>query len=339
MSMHRLSAVMVGGLLCSVFTTASMGAFTPLFEVSSVSGSVVAQAGEAGDAKTLVGGEGFAYGTEIRTGPDSSVVILLSASDRVIVGPNTVVLFGESADNAAAKLLRLHKGRLETLLSTDFQNENSLQISSYCVVANMLAGGGATFEASSEADLQVIAVMLKGGQLELIGNDFRLPMLKEQDGLTVACAVDGSFVRLRNINGKYTVELKDSTGTTRLAEMVKDTVIKILRKPSETDANIVLVTVLEVGPDGNVVQADTYSDETPPGTGPDLITVPAPETVGEEPGAGPGDTPPEVTFVTTTSTSTSTTTTTFEEGDLPPPPPPPPPPTTTKPDATPRGRR
>lgn len=346
MTKHGFGVGVISCLLAALTTTGATAAFSPLFQVADVSGACAVQAPGDAAVRPLQGGEGLAYGSIIRTGADSALALLLSTDNKILVGPNTVVNIQEDPDNASLKILQLFKGRIEPVLEKDFQNANGLHVAIRCVVINFQTGGSASIEAATEADLKVTTIACKGSQLELRGPGFVLPVLKDSDSLSVACSDDLSFIRLRNLDGTYTVQLRDSTDAERLAEMQKDSVIKIMRKVSETDASIMIITVLDVGPDGNVIQADTY--EEPAATAPGTLNSDDPIPGSEIPGAKPDEAPAGTFPTTTSSTTTSTTTTTVPPGDTIPPttttvtPPTttrPPPPPTTRPDATPRGRR
>lgn len=344
---NRLSLLLVVAcLFVGVALNRAGAAFTPLFQVVEVKGLVTAQVPDSGESKQLHGGEGLAYGSILRTGADGSVVIILGGENQFTLGPDAAIVLGTDPDKETDKILELHRGIADISLIRDFEQANGFEIVTRCVRIRQTQGGGASIETTTEADLRVVVITCKGGQLESSGPDFLIPVMKENDSVTIACSQDGGFLRIRSITGKFALQIKDSSGNPRTLEMVEDSVVKILRKVSDADPNIMIVTILEVGADGNVIQADTY--EEPASTKyKRLLNSDEPALGGTKPPA-PGSTQPltTATFPTTTSsTSTSTTTTTSKPGDLIPTTTrpttttrPEPPPATTRPPITPSGR-
>ncbi len=311
MNNRWMKLIVLGCMLAGFAHRNATAAFAPLVQVIDVKGACTAQLADSNETKDLKGGEGLAYGTTLRTPADGSLVLLLSADDKITIGGDAIVVVSQDPANNTLKLIRLHRGKLDLNLKKDYEKENGLRVITRCVAVNARLGGIYAVEATTEADLRVVTITCASGELDADGPDFKIPLLKDNDGITIACARDRSFIRLRCISGKFGVQIKDSNGAERIAEMITDSVIKILRKKSDTDGSTWIVTVLEVDPEGNVLVADTYPSTEPEGGG-------SGDDDGDEPIDEPGETPQGGgTFPTTTSsTTTSTTTTTVPPGDI-----------------------
>lgn len=297
-----LSVLVVGMTHLNAFA-----AFSPLFQVREVTGECSAETD--GVSKTLTGGEGLAFGTVLRTSAGGGMTVLLSQDNTVNIGGDAIVVIGEESPGSKLKIIRVHQGKVNLDLDKEFEVENGVQVVTRCVAVNVQMAGKSSVEATREADLFVVVINCLSGQLDATGPDFVIPLLKENDGITIACSKDRGFIRLRCLTGKFGVQIADSDGNDRIAEMVPDSVIKILRKKSDTEPSEWIVTILEVDKEGNVINATTTTE---PGDSalPPLLDD---ETTPPEDAVEPAKSDPEATFPSTsssTTTSTSTTTTT-----------------------------
>jgi len=276
-------------------------------------------------------GKLLAYGTTIRTARGASLVIILSEDNTCTIGGNAVLTMAEDPSDPTRKILELHRGKADIALEEGYREQNTLTVLTRCTAANILKGGASSVDARTEADLRVVVIVIQKGEIEASGPQFEIPLLADKSAVTIACAEDLSFIRLRDIQGEYDVQVDEADGKTRLVEMVKDSVIKILRKTSEVDANILIVTVLEVH-DGRVADDIlTYSTEL---VNEGMLALAVP--VGDEPPPkGLGD-----PFEPSSSSSSSSSSSTVVGPDAVPPPPtptPPPPRRRRPPPVTPTG--
>jgi hypothetical protein len=98
--------------------------------------------------------------------------------------------------------------------------------------------------------------MAEDTTLSVSGPEFMLGALKEA-AVSVACSLDQAFVRVKNVQGTFDVEITDAEGNPRIVSMEEGSAIKIWRKASEA-ADEVIVTLLITAPDGTLVEAVNY---------------------------------------------------------------------------------
>jgi subtilisin family serine protease len=75
--------------------------------------------------------------------------------------------------------------------------------------------------------------------------------------VSVACSLDQTFIRVKNVQGAFDVEVTDADGNPRVVSMEEGSAIKIWRKASEA-ADEMIVTLLITAPDGTLVEAINY---------------------------------------------------------------------------------
>ena len=286
-------------------TEAGAAPFEPLFQVTSISGTCKVNLPGSSEYVDAQVGKGYAFGTTVVTSPGSSVSIAFSAGNTCELLAGTTATIDEDSTDPTRKAIRLIDGKVDVALEADYSENNTLDVVTRCASVELLAGGNTSVDVKSEADLRVAVVTCAGAELGITGPSYEIPLLKEDDAITVACSDDRGFIRIRDIEGNYDIQVQDHDGGIRMIQMVKDSVVKILRKPSDADESIMIVTFLVIGPDGEIVDAQSVTEEREyepdePGT-----TSLPPETTGGGPTFPP----------TTSSTTTTTTTTTIPTGD------------------------
>ena len=305
-------------LFCVAFVTSVTAAeFAPLFTVKDITGTATIDVPGSDGPVPIEAGRAYPYGSTIRTDSGTSLNISFSDGNAARINGNSVIALKQDSDDGSIKVIHLHSGRIDLNLEEGFEANNGLEILTRCCSIVALKGGSSSVDAKAEGDLKVTVIKVTKGELEASGPSYNIPLLTDNNAVTVSCSDDRSFVRIRDLEGDYGIEIDDEDGATRLVEMEKDSVIKILRKPSDVDSNVLIVTILEINSDGEIVSATTFStasdgdgpiDPPPPPPG----TAPPEDTLG-----GPGPT----IGSTTSSSSTSTTSSTAIGGPIPPPPP------------------
>ena len=286
------------GLICSESAAAP---FEPLFQVVGISGSCkVSVPGSSGYVDTQVG-KAYPYGTTVVTAPESSVTLAFSSGNTCELLSDTTATLTEDSTDPNRKAVNILKGKILAKLDKEYTQANTLDVVTRCASVQFLVGGEASIDAKSEADLKVAIVTCQSAQLGIVGPSYTIPLLEKEDSVTVACSDDRGFIRIRDLVGDYDLQVQDEQGGIRIIQMIKDSVVKILRKPSDAAESIMIVTILEIAPDGEFMSAQTVTEERQPGDEPGGSTTQPPPSTGGEPGE---------TFPPTSSSTTTTTTTT-----------------------------
>ena len=66
-----------------------------------------------------------------------------------------------------------------------------------------------SFDAKAEGDLKVTVIKVITGELEASGPSYDIPLLTDNNAVSISCSGDRSFVRIRDLAGKYGIEIDD----------------------------------------------------------------------------------------------------------------------------------
>ena len=262
MSRNTCKTTMLVAVVVMCCTLAQAKPFQPLFRILRINGdcSVMKPAGTA--FEPAQDGSAYPYGTQIRTGRKSSLIVEFSEGNQCTVLANTLLTVAEDAREKSLKIIKLTDGKVEVLLEETFHKSNGLNIETCCATC---AAIGCTFsvEARREENLATVVFIVTDGEIKSFGPHFDVPSLDKGDVLFISCAIDMGFTRLRNIKGEYSIEYLDSDRKGRSADMKKDEVLKIWRK-ADPDKKQTIVMLLIAGPDGETKIAETFTEEYRP---------------------------------------------------------------------------
>jgi len=299
---NRMLAVALFALsLAAPFVRA---AFDEQFMVREVVGDCQIATGT--DFQPAVEGQPYPYGSTLKTGRKSSLVIVLSDGNECRVLANTVMTLNEATLNKKVKSVRLDEGKIEVSLLSDYAADGSdFSVETPAAVCGVI-GSKLKAEAATEGDLHIGIFGCVEGKLRVLGPQFELPLLDADDVVSIAATTDKSFIRIKNVAGTFPIVVKDSNGASKTFEMKNDCVVKIWQRLSAT-GDFMHVTLLIIGPDEALIEAINYTDKLPDsGTLPPRIGE---ELKEREPGGRDEDIPDDFLFTTTTTTTSTTTTT------------------------------
>ncbi|MDI6774002.1 MAG: FecR family protein [Verrucomicrobiota bacterium] len=256
--------------------------FNPEFKIERIVGECRVKTSGAGDFVAAEADKSYPYGTEIKTGAKSSVVIVLSEGNECQVLANAQLTVTEDATDKKLKRIKLVEGRVDASLEKDFRNSNGFEIETPAAVCGVI-GSKVSAAVRSQSDKNIGAFGCNEGRMNVRGNPyFSAPDMDAGDQITVACALDRSYIYLRNSAGEYEVELKGADGAPRRVKTKPNVVIKIhIRKAVEEEKEIVTTVIegLEEQPEGT-----SWVYVTLPGEGgkPVEKPMPPPAEEGEE---------------------------------------------------------
>ncbi|MBT3191624.1 MAG: hypothetical protein HN341_03630 [Verrucomicrobia bacterium] len=266
------------GLVILVLVVAAIGTnalanFEPLFRVIKVTGECTVKLPDGDAFVPAEESKAYPYGTAVRTGMRSSLVIIFSEGNLCRVLANANLTMSEGISNKKLKIIRLNEGEVEVELLEDFHTDgNALNVETATAICGAI---GCKFRVASktEADLRIIIVRVIEGLIRIHGENFAATELAKDDWLSLLSPPDRSFLRLKTMKGEFDITIKDEDGNDRNVPTEEGTVLKIWqREVPGTDQRVVVAEL--TGPDGRLIETVTVTydpDESPsfPGQGPD----------------------------------------------------------------------
>ena len=126
----------LAALIALVQSAALLAApFDAEFKIDKIAGECQVKAPGAGDFVAAEAGKTYAYGAEIKTGPDSSAVVILSEGNEIEIPKPSQVVMGEDAQDKKIKRIELKEGRVNVSLEKEFRKANQLEVATATAVA------------------------------------------------------------------------------------------------------------------------------------------------------------------------------------------------------------
>jgi len=290
-ALYLLTAV----CLVTVVSWVSAAPFEPVFKVENVSGKCLVKTPGSRDTASVEEGKAYPYGSRLRTARRASLTIVLSEGNRCDMAAQASLLLAEDPEDKGSKRLILDDGKISLSVEegVGVAAQNKLDIETRCSIVRVVKGGDLSVDALSEGDLNLIVIRSAGAEVGVMGLEFSVALIGAEDYVSIACALDQTFLRLKNIQGKFDVKVTDADGNPRIVKTTKGSTIKIWRKLSE-EGDAVMITVLLMTPEGDV--EESINSRRALTEGEKMVTT--------------TKTPSGAIVITKTSTSTTTTTTT-----------------------------
>jgi len=253
-------------LMVALATAASaQGNLDPAFRVVRVNGDCqVSIKGEDG-FQPVVESKAYPYGSAIRTGARSSLVIVLSEGNIVRVLANANLIMDENADDPKIKNVRLNDGEVEVELNSAFhKGGNTLNVETATAICGAV---GTHFRVASrlEQDLRIVIFRVIKGIINVYGANFEVQVLDANDWLSLLSPADRSFLRLKNMKGAFDIRIKDQDMNDKDIPTKEGDVLKIWQRLlPETGERIIIAQL--TAPDGTIIEeiTVTYGAGQPP---------------------------------------------------------------------------
>ena len=227
--------------------TLAAAPFDPLFRVMNPSGQCEVIRPGSASAEPAARNHAYPYGTTVYTGPRSSAIIMLSRSDAVQMGPETIVTMASDPDNPQRKILRLKRGRI--VGSLDAGNEpDALTIETPVARAQALQGRS-SFQLRDTGDAFTLDARSETGSMTMSGPQFRLPEIKNGFSVRITTTRDNSMTRILNTLGAYVVLIENGTPDPLIIDSNTRAAIRIWREHAPVGGRLI-VSVLATGADG-----------------------------------------------------------------------------------------
>lgn len=252
-----LVAVSVFFLIAS-YSSVEAGKFDPLFKVINVVGDCKVSSSEGGSFAAVVENKAYPYGSHIKTGRNSSIIIVLSEGNEVQVLGNADLVMNEDTQDKKLKIIKLNEGQIEVNLEHEFSENNGLNVETATAICAAIACKF-SIDVRTQDDMKVCIFGTKEGKVKLIGKHFTIPELDADDWVTLYSSFDREFLRLKVMKGGLSIELKDSSGNAQVIPLKLNSTIKIWSRRADVGNNVV-VTILITSPDGKVEHTFTYTE-------------------------------------------------------------------------------
>ena len=239
--------------------------FDPLFRVTSVQGECTVMPKGDKAFVPVESGKAYHYGSQIKTGRKSSLIVLLADGNECQVLANAELVMAQDVKNAKMKIIKLKAGRVDIDLDPEFENSGyGLQVETAAAICGAIGTKG-TVDVRSDKEMSVTTCGVKEGKFYAKGPQFMIPELDVDDLISIATSVDREFTRIKNLKGSYNINCKNSAGEPQTMEVKLNAVVKIWQRRTDIGNNLT-VTIIFTSANGKVEQAFTYTlrDERTP---------------------------------------------------------------------------
>jgi hypothetical protein len=306
--MKSVSVALVAAIaLMIVASTAQAVTFDPLFRITSVSGDCQVMPKGEKAFQAVKAGKAYHYGSHVRTGRKSSLIIVLSDGNECQVLADADLVMNQDTKNSKLKIINLKSGTVDINLDPAFEESGyGLQVETAAAICGVIGSVGSV-NARSDNKMSVTTLGIKEGKFwcRSKNDHFKVVEMDADDWISVACSVDREFTRIKNIKGSYTINCKDSAGDMQTIDLKLNGIVKIWARRAPVGDNVT-VTIIFTSPNGKIEQAFTYTEvdgRTPGEVDEDV------QGIRDDIRAQLDDNSLDDTAVTTTTTTTTTVST------------------------------
>ncbi|OGV62157.1 MAG: hypothetical protein A2498_14070 [Lentisphaerae bacterium RIFOXYC12_FULL_60_16] len=278
--------------------TALAAPFEPLFQIVSIEGECLVQPVGESNFSPAEPNKAYAYGSVVKTGRRSTAVIRFSEGNECRVLANAHLAILEDTTNQKLKTIKLTEGEVEVTLDEKFHETNDLNVQTATAICGAI-GCKFNVRAGVREDMHAVVIICRDGKIKINGVDFNIPIMENDDGVSVVGNLDLSYIKIRNIMGDFNIHVFDANKNEKIIEAKKDCEIKIWRKMAQ-DGKTIIITIVILGPDGSATENFTFTQALGEG---DPTPDPDPEAEGENGEDGSYLPPTPTTTVTTTTTT------------------------------------
>jgi len=249
-----ITTLVLLGFMCGNKTLAAP--FDTAFKLVKINNECQVMIPDARSFETAVEGKAYPYGSKVKTGRKSSVVIQFSAGNVCRVLASTTLTVSEDAKDVKAKTIKLSEGEVAVELGEEFHKDNSLNVETAAAICGAI-GCKFTIKSFVEKELSITDAECLEGKLRFSGSDYDIPLFEKDDKVSIAKSSNKSFTRVKNYKGSFSVNHKNNAGEMMSTELKSGYSMKIYRNFSTTGATM-LVTILVINPEGKMESSYTY---------------------------------------------------------------------------------
>jgi hypothetical protein len=248
-----LAAAMVAG-------TVSADNFNNLFRVMSPRGDCQIRRLGQETFEPVIKGKAYQFGSLLKCGKDSEMVLSLSEKDAVAMTADSVVTAKLDRENGNRRIVSLMQGEIKARL--DVLNTNASVIIDTPVGRCVSMVGNAKLKLTSTLGEDTLDITAGAScQMRLVGPQFVIPELKVGYSISISSLTDNSQTRIRDVAGDYRIfvnkglEFNPMPSESEEADvllpvaMSAQSTVKIWREKAPVGGRLI-VSVLATGPDG-----------------------------------------------------------------------------------------
>ena len=248
-----LAAAMVAG-------TVSADTFNNLFRIMSPRGDCQIRRLGQEAFEPVIKGKAYPFGSLLRCGKDSEMIISLSEKDAVAMMGESVVTAKLDREDGNRRIISLMQGEIKARL--DVLNTNASVIIDSPVGRCVSMVGNAKIKLATTPGEDTLEVTAGAScQVRLVGPQFVIPELKVGQSIAISTLTDNSQTRIRDVAGDYRIfvnkglEFNPMPSESEEADvllpvaMSAQSMVKIWREKAPVGGRLI-VSVLATGPDG-----------------------------------------------------------------------------------------
>lgn len=258
--MKRIAATLFSLAVFSVLSGPAYAVkFDPLFRVTSVTGECTVM--PKGDTAfvPVQQDKAYHYGSVIKTGRKSSLIIVLADGNECQVLANAELEMQQDTTDPKLKIIKLKEGRVDVNLDPEFEESGyGLHVETAAAICGAI-GCKFSNDVRSDNDMSVSTFGVSEGKVKIIGKNFNIPEMDVDDFISVATSLDREFTRIKNLKGSFVINCKNSAGEMQTHEIKLNSIVKLWARRADVGDNVT-VTIIFTSPDGKVEQAFTYTE-------------------------------------------------------------------------------
>ena len=232
-------------------------AFSLLVRVMSIQGVCEVNNPDVGKFMPALNNKAYPLGTTIRTGVDSSALLVFSDRESVQLGANTEVLIA-SADKAPnSRVVRLVSGKIKTDLRDNLP-EGSFGVETPNASCKNVAGRG-EYTLTTEANNETFEAKTITGSARIDGPQYHIPALRAANTVNIQTAQDRSMSRLTSVSGDFAILLEKGAEEPVNFGMSPKAVVKIWRENAPVGGRAIISTLV-MSPTGLVRHRFAYAE-------------------------------------------------------------------------------
>jgi hypothetical protein len=147
----------------------------------------------------------YPLGSQFRTGPNSSAMLVFSAQESVQLLAQTEVTVAAPAANADSRMVRLAAGTIKTSLRENLP-EGSFGVCTPNAACKNIEGRG-EYSLSADATTETLQLAPITGAARLEGAHYHNPALRAANTVTIVTSQDRAFSRLTSVSGDFAIIL------------------------------------------------------------------------------------------------------------------------------------
>ncbi len=246
-----------GGYVWTVLLVAAVAVqaerLEPVLRAHEVTGDVTVRRAGADRFEDIQEGRTYPYGSRFRAAAESSVRLAMSEESSVRVLANTEILFAEGSRDASVKTVHLSRGEVEARLGPNFMEGGNVLYVEAANIVSQARGSRYRVAARYDDDLHIVIVRVLEGVIRVLGENFEISELGEEQWVSILSPPDESFLRLKNMRGEYEITVIDEDHSPRIIATEEGSVVKIWQRlVVETGERV--VTAVFSDPDGREIE-------------------------------------------------------------------------------------